>query len=167
MIEELRGARWFGGKSRAILDTRVLDRASLPEGARLCFVEVHYEHAAPETYVLTDRLDDPPVARALLEHFAGGTLPTEQGGSLRFEPTHLFASVDLERAQPVALMRGEQSNTSIRFGNHLMLKLFRRVQFGPNPEVEVGRFARRKQAEGLREQYLVPTDVRDANAGLP
>jgi trehalose synthase-fused probable maltokinase len=37
-------------------------------------------------------------------------------------------------------MRGEQSNTSIRFGNQLILKLFRRLQFGPNPEVEVGRF---------------------------
>jgi trehalose synthase-fused probable maltokinase len=37
-------------------------------------------------------------------------------------------------------MRGEQSNTSVRFGNELILKLFRRLQFGPNPEVEVGRF---------------------------
>jgi trehalose synthase-fused probable maltokinase len=38
------------------------------------------------------------------------------------------------------LLRGEQSNTSLRFGDALILKLFRRVQFGPNPEVEIGRF---------------------------
>jgi trehalose synthase-fused probable maltokinase len=140
VIEDLRAARWFGGKSRAIVDTRVLDCAALTRGASVCFVEVQYEYAAPEMYVLADHLEEPLVAQALLERFAGGTLSSEQGGSLRFEPTHLFASVDLKRAQPVALMRGEQSNTSIRFGNHLMLKLFRRLQFGPNPEVEVGRF---------------------------
>ena len=37
-------------------------------------------------------------------------------------------------------MRGEQSNTSVRFGEALILKLFRRLQFGPNPDVEVGYF---------------------------
>jgi len=37
-------------------------------------------------------------------------------------------------------MRVEQSNTSIRYGDALILKLFRRLQFGPNPDVEVGRF---------------------------
>src|SRR5258708_28663094 len=37
-------------------------------------------------------------------------------------------------------MRGEQSNTSIRFGDALILKLFRRLQFGPNPDVEIGLF---------------------------
>jgi maltose alpha-D-glucosyltransferase/alpha-amylase len=34
----------------------------------------------------------------------------------------------------------EQSNTSILYGHRLILKLFRRVQPGENPEVEVGRF---------------------------
>jgi trehalose synthase-fused probable maltokinase len=38
------------------------------------------------------------------------------------------------------MLRGEQSNTSIRFGDALILKLFRRLQLGPNPDVEVGRF---------------------------
>jgi len=37
-------------------------------------------------------------------------------------------------------MLGEQSNTSIRFGDALILKVFRRLQFGPNPEVEIGWF---------------------------
>jgi maltose alpha-D-glucosyltransferase / alpha-amylase len=34
----------------------------------------------------------------------------------------------------------EQSNTSIFYGNQLILKLFRRLQAGENPEVEIGRF---------------------------
>jgi maltose alpha-D-glucosyltransferase/alpha-amylase len=35
---------------------------------------------------------------------------------------------------------GEQSNTSIIYGNQLILKLFRRLQPGENPDVEIGRF---------------------------
>jgi maltose alpha-D-glucosyltransferase / alpha-amylase len=34
----------------------------------------------------------------------------------------------------------EQSNTSIIYGKHLILKLFRRLQPGENPDVEIGRF---------------------------
>jgi maltose alpha-D-glucosyltransferase/alpha-amylase len=34
----------------------------------------------------------------------------------------------------------EQSNTSVFFGEQLMMKLFRKLEAGPNPEVEVGRF---------------------------
>jgi maltose alpha-D-glucosyltransferase/alpha-amylase len=32
----------------------------------------------------------------------------------------------------------EQSNTSLRFGDRLVVKLFRRLHAGPNPEVEIG-----------------------------
>ena len=34
----------------------------------------------------------------------------------------------------------EQSNTSILYGDKLILKLFRRLQAGENPDVEIGRF---------------------------
>ncbi len=35
---------------------------------------------------------------------------------------------------------GEQSNTSLRFGDRLILKLFRKVEPGVNPDVEIGTF---------------------------
>ena len=42
--------------------------------------------------------------------------------------------------QPARPGHGEQSNTSVMFGDQVVLKLFRRFDAGPNPEVEVGRF---------------------------
>ena len=140
LLDELRGARWFGGKSRTIREVRVVDRACWVDDAEVCLVEVHYEAGSPDAYVLAERLDDPPVARLLLEHFRGKSLVTEAGGTLAFTPTHLFDGVASTNTEPIALMRGEQSNTSVRFGDALMLKLFRRLQFGPNPDVEVGFF---------------------------
>ena len=41
------------------------------------------------------------------------------------------------RRHPASLMRAEQSNSSLRFDDVLMLKLFRRLQPGPNPDEEV------------------------------
>jgi maltose alpha-D-glucosyltransferase/alpha-amylase len=40
----------------------------------------------------------------------------------------------------VASMRGEQSNSSIIFGDQLILKLFRRMEPGINPDLEIGNF---------------------------
>ena len=42
------------------------------------------------------------------------------------------------------MLRGEQSNTSIVYGDRLILKFFRRVGEGLNPDVEVGRFVTEK-----------------------
>ena len=139
-LDTLRGARWFGGKSRAIRDTRVIDRARwLPE-AWMRLLSVEYETGPPETYVVADHFDDPPIALALLQQFRGATIPTESGAQLIFRPTHRFHELASRRLEPVASMRGEQSNTSIRFNDALILKLFRRLQFGPNPDAEIGWF---------------------------
>jgi maltose alpha-D-glucosyltransferase/alpha-amylase len=40
----------------------------------------------------------------------------------------------------VSSMRAEQTNSSIVFGDRLILKLFRRFQRGPNPDIEITRF---------------------------
>ncbi len=140
LIDELRAARWFGGKSRHIHAVSIVDRAQWTPDAALRLVDVCYADGGTETYVLAERFDDPAVGRALLERFVGVDIPTERGGTLHFAPTHRLADVEPDRAQPVTALTGEQSNTSLRFGEELILKLFRRVQFGPNPEVEIGWF---------------------------
>jgi maltose alpha-D-glucosyltransferase/alpha-amylase len=39
-----------------------------------------------------------------------------------------------------SLLRGEQSNTSVMFGSDFIFKLFRRVEVGVNPDLEIGQF---------------------------
>ncbi len=45
-----------------------------------------------------------------------------------------------EALLPITRSAPDQSNSSVLFGRHLMLKLFRRVEPGLNPDVEVGLF---------------------------
>ncbi|MFN2606877.1 MAG: aminoglycoside phosphotransferase [Acidimicrobiales bacterium] len=75
-----------------------------------------------------------------------GEIPTEAGPALAYEaaldPELAMALLDevtggaesAERVHPVGV---EQSNTSLVYDDRLILKLFRRLQDGPNPEVEV------------------------------
>ena len=51
-----------------------------------------------------------------------------------------FAATDLPENLPARVSSAEQSNTSIMYGQHFILKLFRRLQSGDNPDVEIGRF---------------------------
>ncbi len=43
-----------------------------------------------------------------------------------------------------SLLKGEQSNTSILFGDQYILKLYRRADVGVNPDLEIGRFLTNK-----------------------
>lgn len=141
LLDELRQARWFGAKSRVLEDARIVDSACWTDGSALSLVEVSYADGPPDTYVLAGSLDDPKVGRSLLQQFRGTSVPTQNGGGLQFRPTHLFAStLEANHLEPIGLLRGEQSNTSLRYGLALVMKLFRRVQYGPNPDVEVGVF---------------------------
>jgi trehalose synthase-fused probable maltokinase len=138
--ETLREARWFGGKSRTIAETRVIDSALLADEAPLQLLEVRYASGVPDTYVLVDGLENAAVARKILGRFRGATVRTDRGGRLECRPTHVLDSVAPHTLEPIRLMPGEQSNTSVRFGDGLILKLFRRLQFGANPDVEIGWF---------------------------
>lgn len=49
-----------------------------------------------------------------------------------------------ERELTPKLMRAEQSNSSVVYGDRLVLKLFRRVEEGTNPDLEIGWFLTEK-----------------------
>ncbi len=52
-----------------------------------------------------------------------------------------------DRLEPV-LLQGEQSNSSILYGDRFILKLYRRLEEGTSPELEIGRFLTERQPFG-------------------
>ncbi len=61
-------------------------------------------------------------------------------GCLQARASGSLSSVRLSQIGVSRVGSAEQSNTSILYGKDLILKLFRRVQPGENPDVEIGRF---------------------------
>ncbi|MEU7751297.1 aminoglycoside phosphotransferase [Micromonospora sp. NPDC049171] len=83
-----------------------------------------------------DGTADPELMSALLRLIADGA----RVGELRFVPERP-ADLRLARRAGLRVRRGsaEQSNTSVVFGDRFILKLFRRLSPGVNPDLEVHR----------------------------
>ena len=69
---------------------------------------------------------------------AGGAVPLH--GRIDAHASSVFSGAKASRVFASRVGSAEQSNTSIIYGNQLILKLFRRLQPGENPDVEIGRF---------------------------
>jgi maltose alpha-D-glucosyltransferase/alpha-amylase len=73
-----------------------------------------------------------------------GIIPSEGApeipGELRGCHSTVFAEARGIQPMPARTGSAEQSNTSILYGSKMILKLFRRLQPGQNPDVEIGRF---------------------------
>ena len=95
-----------------------------------------------ETLTLFDAVWDEGFLRILLDAIAGRHTFKGMAGELLGMPAPAFkrlggeANVHLEPS----ILKAEQSNTSIVYGRRLILKLFRRIAEGVNPEVEVCSF---------------------------
>jgi maltose alpha-D-glucosyltransferase/alpha-amylase len=66
------------------------------------------------------------------------------GGRLEARSSLAFADAPLSQPLTSRVGSAEQSNTSIIYGDRLILKLFRRLQPGENPDVEIGHFLSEK-----------------------
>jgi maltokinase len=151
LIEYVTEQRWYGSKSRTVSHSQVLDlvtlRAADPEYV-LALVEIRFDTGAHEIYQLLissdgelqlDGLEDPALARELV-HAIRASL-TLQGNEGVVELRSVVGFAGLGREMLTARAVGaEQSNTSVVFDDEVILKVFRRLEPGINPELEVLRF---------------------------
>ena len=168
LAEFLPGQRWFAGKGRAVAEVRVESsvplRTTLPSlsavvaavayadgGVERYHVPVGHDRGL-EARQLTDRVPDAviyetkgpdggPFYDAARDERLGGVYldllsRSDNVEELRF---HRMPEWTETLRGPGRLLGGEQSNSSLVFGNRLILKLFRLLEPGENPELEVTR----------------------------
>lgn len=145
--------RWYSGRGREIAGTRPAVLEALGPDLDLVLLEVAYTDGPSEDYQVLvrwdtgaesaligtdgarsgfDALADPEAAGTLLSYIEAA----KQIGPVRFlrEP-----GADLGPGTPVRVLGGEQSNTSVVFGEQTIFKVFRRVTPGINPDIELTR----------------------------
>ncbi len=157
--------RWFAGKGRPspAVSLRMLESlADGPPQLSLWLVAVTYDDGATETYQL------PLVVRTemvpTLEHVLLGSVAISGRPHWIYDALHdkdvtqawliairdeatlgpvrfarYVSPADMPIGQQSLVLTGEQSNTSLVFGDQAILKVFRRLEPGINPDVEVHR----------------------------
>jgi len=162
--EELRefvlGQRWYGSKSDEVASVRPVDAFPLRDrGASLlavAVVEARFQSGTHDLYNVpvglrrgagggfasvdgwsaVDALEDEELVLDLVGLIHSEESLEHEGGALQ------FGTVDGAPvgAAPVRPMGAEQSNTSVVLDERLVLKLYRKLEAGVNPELELLRF---------------------------
>jgi maltokinase len=153
--------RWYAGKGRPVVSVTVSSASTLAGGdPRLDHLVAVVDHGdgadryqllvgltgepaervqhaligAADNVVAYDAMHDPGLTRILLGALAaGGDVPP-----LRFRHAE---GVEIDPEPSSIVLGGEQSNTSVVYGEDYVLKLFRRLSPGLNPDLEVSRAA--------------------------
>src|SRR4051812_18157259 len=152
--------RWFASKAREVSHIEIVDAVTLRSETPqliLCLIEARFPVGTHETYqvplglrpsdegwkgtkiheadgwIVYDALQDPATGRELL-HAMRSNRDADEFAFRWTGGAELGGTVDV---RPVGV---EQSNTSIIFGDELIMKAIRRIEPGVNPELELLRF---------------------------
>ncbi|MDO8213065.1 hypothetical protein [Conexibacter sp. CPCC 206217] len=165
LAEWLAERRWFGAKSRELAQVRVLDTIVLHDGPpplALAIVEARFPGGTHDLYQLllaarpagegwergvVQQLGEATVYDALVDPQAidGLSAMLREQASVGDESRVAFRWLDDTSAPPLGdpparPMGAEQSNSSVVLDERLVLKAFRRLEPGENPELEMVRF---------------------------
>jgi maltokinase len=168
LAEFLPSQRWFAGKGRTVAEVRVESsvplRTALPSlsavvaavayadgGVERYHVPVGHDRGL-EARQLTDRVPDAviyetkgpkggPFYDAARDERLGGVYLDLLSRAANVEELRFYRMPEWTETLrgPGKLLGGEQSNSSLVFANKLILKLFRLLEPGENPELEVTR----------------------------
>lgn len=161
LVDWLPGQRWFAGKEWPITGIRVLAHASLAGDPSIDHLVVAVEQDVPSTgprstayqvplsrhlepdprleHVFVGEIDDTFVYDALHDRNVTGVL-LERFRTQEASRSLTFRTVEgAEIPEPVdsLVLTGEQSNTSLAYGDQALLKEFRRLTPGTNPDIEI------------------------------
>jgi maltokinase len=147
LLDWLRGQRWFASKSQSLTGIEILEEADLDQGLALTLAQVQFATGGHELYqILLAKSDGELRVNALAEPANAHALLDAINANRELEAAHgrfYFRSVGGGDGWPTDPVRGigaEQSNSSIVFGERLVLKLYRKLESGINPELEMLRF---------------------------
>jgi len=157
--------RWYAGKARTLSSVKEASSTRLGDNIDLVLVDVEYTDGSSERYQVIVAWDNGPIAEfsgvatiGTTAHGTGYDALYDQGaaryllslveaggtrGDVVFEPEPA-AEFPGEDAYP-RVFDAEQSNTSVIFGQEAILKVFRRVATGINPDVELNRVLGRRR----------------------
>lgn len=150
--------RWYAGRNRALVEAKPASVTPVAAGVHHVLLDVTYADGGGERYQLFVGLNERPAA----EFTALATIGTDGGrvgvdalyddaaanrilalvsadttvGELRFVPE---PGARLPVDAPARVFDAEQSNTSVVFDSAAILKVFRRVTCGINPDLELNR----------------------------
>ena len=99
-----------------------------------------------EDGILYDAIFDDATCEALLSSIGNDASIRTGKGEIRGRSSSLFNAARGSQGSALPPTRGtaEQSNSSIHFGDKLIMKLFRRQELGQNPDCEIGRYLTEK-----------------------
>ncbi|HSC04454.1 MAG TPA: hypothetical protein VLC49_14085 [Solirubrobacteraceae bacterium] len=156
--------RWYASKARSVAGIEIVESITLREDPPLvlALVETRFGTGTHELYQLPlairapseiprgdsiahtddwavyDALAEPQQALELMRRIAAGDEIETDDGRFSFQP---FDDAEgLADASEVRLMGVEQSNSSVVFDDRIVLKVFRKLEPGVNPELEMLRF---------------------------
>jgi maltokinase len=153
LIEYVTRQRWYGAKSKTVSHSEVLDTITIRQAEpelSLALVEMRYDTGAHDIYQLlfsggTDGVtfdsarEEAGIAREIVSAMRTGLTLQGSEGVVEFHPAEDFSALGRELGAARAVS-SEQSNSSMVFDEALILKVFRHLEPGINPELEMLRF---------------------------
>jgi maltokinase len=165
LAEWLVSRRWFGAKAQDVAQAHVLDVVELGDGPPqllLALVEARFPTGTHSIYQLVlgvrpsadgwtegllseldgstvyDAFSDPQAVAALGDLLAASATVTDENATVSFRWDEDNARPGL--GAPARAMGAEQSNSSAVLDETYVLKIYRRLEAGDNPELEMLRF---------------------------